>query len=87
MLDHFFTAYYLSLPAELRNPTEGRCEKYLLRKAFEDSNLLPENILWRPKEEFTDGVGSLNKSFSDKLVATFELEVIKKKHEAPLLII
>ena len=30
-------------------------EKYILRKAFED--LLPKEILWRQKEQFSDGVG------------------------------
>ncbi len=33
----------------------GRMEKYLLRKAFED--LLPDSIAWRQKEQFSDGVG------------------------------
>lgn len=32
-----------------------RMEKWVLRKAFED--LLPENICWRQKEQFSDGVG------------------------------
>ena len=32
-----------------------RIEKWILRKAFE--NLLPENIAWRQKEQFSDGVG------------------------------
>ncbi|RPI71809.1 MAG: asparagine synthase B, partial [Desulfobacteraceae bacterium] len=42
------------------NPAEkmtgpGRMEKYPLRKAFE--GYLPEEILWRQKEQFSDGVG------------------------------
>ena len=47
------------------NPTDKMCirlpdgkqriEKWILRKAFED--LLPENICWRQKEQFSDGVG------------------------------
>lgn len=32
-----------------------RIEKWILRKAFED--MLPENICWRQKEQFSDGVG------------------------------
>lgn len=43
---------------------EGRIEKYILRKAFDVSELpkgaaayLPEGILWRQKEQFSDGVG------------------------------
>jgi asparagine synthase (glutamine-hydrolysing) len=34
---------------------EGRMEKYLLRRAFGD--LLPDEIAWRQKEQFSDGVG------------------------------
>jgi asparagine synthase (glutamine-hydrolysing) len=30
-------------------------EKWILRKAFED--MLPESVLWRQKEQFSDGVG------------------------------
>jgi len=42
------------------NPTDkmiknGRMEKWILRKAFED--YLPESIVWRQKEQFSDGVG------------------------------
>lgn len=61
-MDHRFTSYYLSLPAELRIPKNG-IEKYLLRLSFEDSNLLPKEILWRPKEAFSDGIASVKKSW------------------------
>lgn len=37
-------------------------EKHLLRSAFEDSKILPNNILWRHKEAFSDGVASIKKS-------------------------
>ncbi|GAB6012110.1 asparagine synthase B [Viscerimonas tarda] len=33
----------------------GKMEKYILRKAFED--YLPESVAWRQKEQFSDGVG------------------------------
>jgi asparagine synthase (glutamine-hydrolysing) len=35
--------------------TDGRMEKWILRKAFEE--YLPEKIAWRQKEQFSDGVG------------------------------
>lgn len=44
-------------------PSEGKIEKYILRKAFDTSDepdvkpYLPEEILWRQKEQFSDGVG------------------------------
>jgi len=36
-----------------------RMEKYILRKAFDDEEnpYLPDEILWRQKEQFSDGVG------------------------------
>ncbi|XP_043921511.1 asparagine synthetase [glutamine-hydrolyzing]-like [Protopterus annectens] len=61
-LDHRFTTYYLSLPPEHRVPKNG-IEKFLLRAAFQDSKLLPEEILWRPKEAFSDGITSVKKSW------------------------
>ena len=33
----------------------GKMEKWVLRKAFED--MIPESIAWRQKEQFSDGVG------------------------------
>ena len=49
-------------PAE-KMITKDRIEKYILRKAFDKSidpeagAYLPDNILWRQKEQFSDGVG------------------------------
>jgi asparagine synthase (glutamine-hydrolysing) len=34
---------------------EGKMEKWILRKAFED--YIPESVAWRQKEQFSDGVG------------------------------
>lgn len=60
-LDIQFTNYYLSLDAATRQP-QGGIEKHLLRSAFDGTNLLPSNILWRHKEAFSDGVTSIKKS-------------------------
>merc|ERR1719347_1575279 len=37
----------------------SRMEKYTLRKAFDDPDdpYLPKDVLWRQKEQFSDGVG------------------------------
>ena len=50
-MDLQFTNYYLSLDSELRKPNLG-VEKFLLRTAFDTTDLLPKNILWRHKEAF-----------------------------------
>uniref|UniRef100_A0A646QFX2 Asparagine synthetase [glutamine-hydrolyzing] n=1 Tax=Hemiscolopendra marginata TaxID=943146 RepID=A0A646QFX2_9MYRI len=60
-LDHQFTSFYLGLPADMRQPQKG-IEKHLIREAFSDTDLLPEEILWRHKEAFSDGVASKEKS-------------------------
>jgi len=41
------------------NDPRRHIEKYILRKAFDtpDSPYLPDEILWRQKEQFSDGVG------------------------------
>lgn len=60
-LDLQFTNYFLSLDPSIRQPKDG-VEKYLIRKAFDGTGLLPDNILWRHKEAFSDGVASIKKS-------------------------
>lgn len=58
-LDRAFVQMYLSIPPKLRfTPT---CEKFLLRESFK--GYLPDVILWRKKEAFSDGVSSLNRSW------------------------
>ena len=61
-LDRQFVDFYLSLSSELRYNTNKLQEKYLFRKAF-DKNYLPDEILWRKKEAFSDGVSSLQRSW------------------------
>jgi asparagine synthase (glutamine-hydrolysing) len=44
-------------------PKTKGIEKWWLRKAFEDTNILPSEVLWRKKEAFSDGVSSKEKSW------------------------
>ena len=39
----------------------SKVEKYTLRKSFDNTGLLPDEILWRPKEAFSDGVSSIER--------------------------
>uniref|UniRef100_A0A8C1VG94 Asparagine synthetase [glutamine-hydrolyzing] n=2 Tax=Cyprinus carpio TaxID=7962 RepID=A0A8C1VG94_CYPCA len=73
-LDHRFTAYYLSLPEEMRVPKDG-VEKHLLREAFKGLKLIPDEILWRRKEAFSDGMTSMKKSWYSSLQEHIESEV------------
>lgn len=64
-LDRGWVDYYLSLPISIRQPTAGNIEKKLLRSAFAkfEPGLLPDAILWRKKEAFSDGVSGTHKSW------------------------
>ncbi len=63
-LDKAFVKYYLSIPPELKQfDGINRLEKYLLRKAFDGQNILPEEVLWRRKCAFSDGVSAKKKSW------------------------
>lgn len=58
-LDKDFVDFILSLDPKLTTPTDGRMEKHLIREAF--AGYLPDKVLWRRKEGFSDGVSGLEK--------------------------
>lgn len=51
-----FVRYVMSIRPELKMNTYDM-GKYLLRKAFADDHILPDDILWRQKAAFSDAVG------------------------------
>jgi asparagine synthase (glutamine-hydrolysing) len=65
--------------------SKGKMEKYIIRKAFDtpEEPYLPKNILWRQKEQFSDGVGY---GWIDSLKDWAEREVTERqmKHAARL---
>lgn len=73
-LDKEFLDVAMSLNPEDKMITNKKMEKWILRKTFEE--LLPKEIAWRQKEQFSDGVGYnwidelkkiVNKEISDDL--------------------
>jgi len=63
-LDKNFVETYLSIPANLRDHSNNKkCEKYLLRNAFDTLDILPRDVLWRTKEAFSDGVSKHTRSW------------------------
>jgi asparagine synthase (glutamine-hydrolysing) len=69
-LDKEFMEVAMRLNPNDKMATNGRPEKWILRKAFED--ILPESVVWRQKEQFSDGVGyswidTLKKLVSEKV--------------------
>jgi asparagine synthase (glutamine-hydrolysing) len=70
-LDRSWVQYYLSIHPSVRfHPKNKLCEKHLLRTAFSkdyfknsDGNpILPDEIIWRTKEAFSDGVTKATRS-------------------------
>ena len=54
-LDKEFMDVAMRLNPEAKMAKDGKMEKWVLRKAFEE--MLPESVAWRQKEQFSDGVG------------------------------
>jgi len=75
-LDQKFVDIAMRIDPSLKMCKDGRIEKNLLREAFE--NYLPHEILWRQKEQFSDGVGygwiDGLKDFAEKKISDQMLE-------------
>jgi len=54
-LDKEFIDTAMNINPDDKMIKNGRIEKWVLREAFKD--YLPESVLWRQKEQFSDGVG------------------------------
>ena len=65
-----FVDYVMSIDSEKKmiNPNgDNNIEKYILRKAFDNGEYLPQDILWRAKEQFSDGVSTEKENVIDYL--------------------
>ncbi|MFT5548087.1 asparagine synthase B [Rheinheimera aquimaris] len=69
-LDKEFMDVAMRLNPQAKMCGGGKMEKHILRQAFD--GVLPDEILWRQKEQFSDGVGY---SWIDSLKAHAEKEV------------
>lgn len=56
-LDKEFMDVAMRLNPQDKMCLDGKMEKWILRKAFDDGSTLPAEVLWRQKEQFGDGVG------------------------------
>ena len=87
-LDKIFVNYYMSIYTPLKLHSHGNIEKYLLRKAFEDSNQLPKEVLYRKKEALSDGCSSKTNSWHtiiqnhiDKCITDTDFNTHKSAYE------
>ena len=93
--DKAFLEFVMSLPPWMKRFGEGAdyaVEKHLLRRAFD--GLLPDDVLWRRKEAFSDGVSGhertwvqIIKEYVDKRITDVEVSIAndlgKCNHNAP----
>jgi asparagine synthase (glutamine-hydrolysing) len=56
-LDKEFIDVAMRLNPQDKMCIDGKMEKWILRKAFDNGEYLPAEVLWRQKEQFGDGVG------------------------------
>ncbi|TPX12248.1 uncharacterized protein E0L32_007134 [Thyridium curvatum] len=85
-LDKKFLEVCMNIDPQEKMITKDRIEKYILRKAFDTSDepgaepYLPDEILWRQKEQFSDGVGY---GWIDALKDNAELHVTDEMMKNP----
>ena len=82
--DTEFVKYVMSIdPAIKRNSYD--MGKYLLRHAFEDDHILPDEILWRQKAAFSDAVGHSMvddlKEYAESYYTDEEFERLSAKYD------
>ena len=78
-----FVRYVMRLdPALKRN--RYNMGKYLLRRAFQDDHLLPDDILWRQKAAFSDAVGHSMvddlKAYAEERYSDAEFEALRHQY-------
>ncbi|KAI1362337.1 asparagine synthase [Xylaria arbuscula] len=85
-LDKEFLEACMNIDPQEKMITKERIEKWILRKAFDTSDqpdaepYLPDEILWRQKEQFSDGVGY---GWIDALKDNAELHVTDEMMKNP----
>ena len=86
-LDRNFVQTYLSISPYIRcHRTNMQNEKYLLRSAFANMEILPNEVLFRKKEAFSDGVSTSKRAWYETIQNDLEQSEEKKALiEAPFM--
>jgi asparagine synthase (glutamine-hydrolysing) len=83
-LDEAMVDLSMKIPPELkiREHRGAKIEKWILRKAFESTDYLPDEILWRYKVQYTQGAGceSLGETLAHKEMSEDEYQRIKAEN-------
>jgi asparagine synthase (glutamine-hydrolysing) len=79
-LDKEFLEVAMNIDPQEKMITKDRIEKWVLRSAFE-GDYLPDEILWRQKEQFSDGVGygwiDGLKDYAERMITDQQLQSAK----------
>jgi len=77
----------MKIPPDLkiREHNGAKIEKWILRKAFEGTHYLPDEILWRYKVQYTQGAGceSLGEEIAEKVMSEEEYQKISYPGSGP----
>lgn len=76
--DEDFVNYIMNIDPKYKmidKENENNIEKFILRKAFDNGKFLPDEILWRKKEQFSDGVSGGEENLIDILKEHAEKEI------------
>lgn len=67
---------------KIRHHNGDKIEKWILRKAFEGSDYLPDELLWRYKVQYAQGAGceSLGEKLAEKVISEDEYLQIKEEN-------
>ncbi len=72
----------MAIPPEwkIREHQENKIEKWILRHAFRNTDLLPDSILWRCKVQYTQGAGceSLGEQIAEEEISDDELAALQQ---------
>ena len=87
-LDKEFVEFYMTIDPRKKMYNDTIIEKNLLRKAFSNKNIIPDEVLWRPKEAFSDGCSSEKRSWHkiiqehvDLIIPDIEFNDIKNSNK------
>jgi asparagine synthase (glutamine-hydrolysing) len=87
-LDKEFVEFYMTIDPRKKMYDDTIIEKELLRKAFSNKNIIPDEVLWRPKEAFSDGCSSEKRSWHkiiqehvDLIIPDIEFNYIKNTNK------
>ena len=78
--DKKFLQYVMGIPPRYKMFSDERIEKYIFRKAF--NGLLPDDILWRRKEAFSDGVSGHERSWFQIIRDYIDTKVTEDEYNA-----